>query len=316
MKIIHIISSLGNGGAEKLTIELANEMAKEHDVTICSFRDIEDWMIFPKNIKIKVKLITLGKKSGFTPILYLKLLKVLMKENPDIVNIQSSSSIKYLLPLMMLNKNPKYIYTIHNNLKCHKATFDRFEKFNVNCMEFVCISKTIFKEFTSRYGKLKFYHIDNGISVMKKTDKIEEARKEIDCHRIDKKTMIILAVGRIAEQKNYGLLLKVMKCFSKNQLIAIIIGEDRAEGKQLESGLKDIKPDNVYFLGEKSNVVDYISLSDAMIFSSSHEGMPITAIEAMSGGLPIICTPAGGLVDMIKSGINGFIADDFTEEAS
>ena len=77
----------------------------------------------------------------------------------------------------------------------------------------------------------------------------------------------------------------------------------------------ELKPDNVHFLRRKNNVADYLSLSDALIFSSIHEGMPITAIEAMSVGLPIICTPAGGLVDMIKPGINGFIADDFSEKA-
>ena len=46
--------------------------------------------------------------------------------------------------------------------------------------------------------------------------------------------------------------------------------------------------------------------------SSTHEGMPISVIEAMSIGLPIICTPAGGLVDMVIPPKNGFIASNFT----
>ena len=143
MKIIHIISSLGNGGAEKLTVELANEMSKQHEVVICSFRDIEDWMIFPMNIHPKVKLITLGKRKGFSSLLYFKLINVLLREEPDVVNMQSSSSLKYLLPLMIIFRKIKFIYTIHNNLKCHKSSFDRFERFKINCMKYVCISQSI-----------------------------------------------------------------------------------------------------------------------------------------------------------------------------
>ena len=48
MKIMQVISQLGNGGAEKLVVELCNEMSKDHEVILVSFRDIEDWMIFSK----------------------------------------------------------------------------------------------------------------------------------------------------------------------------------------------------------------------------------------------------------------------------
>ena len=49
MKIIHFISSLGNGGAEKLSVELSNSMSKDNEVLLVSFKKLESWMYFPKN---------------------------------------------------------------------------------------------------------------------------------------------------------------------------------------------------------------------------------------------------------------------------
>ena len=63
--------------------------------------------------------------------------------------------------------------------------------------------------------------------------------------------------------------------------------------------LKKITPKIVTYISDVESVADYLCNSDAFFLSSTHEGMPISVIEAMSIGLPIICTPAGGLVDMV-----------------
>jgi len=67
-------------------------------------------------------------------------------------------------------------------------------------------------------------------------------------------------------------------------------------------------------LGNKENVADFLYCSDCLISSSLQEGMPLTILEAFSMGIPVVATPAGGVVDMVIDGENGFLAKGFEKE--
>ena len=70
----------------------------------------------------------------------------------------------------------------------------------------------------------------------------------------------------------------------------------------------------VKILGTKQNVGDYLACADYFVLSSSWEGLPISLLEAMSIGCIPISTPAGGVVDVIKNGENGYISPSFNSE--
>ena len=67
----------------------------------------------------------------------------------------------------------------------------------------------------------------------------------------------------------------------------------------------------IKFLGEKNNVNDYLLCSDAFCLSSIYEGLPISLLEALSCGITPICTPVGGVPDVIKDGENGYLSKGF-----
>ena len=68
--------------------------------------------------------------------------------------------------------------------------------------------------------------------------------------------------------------------------------------------------DRVLFMGIVENVRDYMVASDAMCLSSKIEGMPMTIIEAFSVGCIPICTPVGGIRNMISDKKNGLLSKD------
>ena len=69
------------------------------------------------------------------------------------------------------------------------------------------------------------------------------------------------------------------------------------------------------FLGSRSDVVELMSQADAMCLSSIWEGLPVTLLEALSVGCIPICSPVGGIVDVVKDGCNGLLSEDSSEEA-
>ena len=96
-------------------------------------------------------------------------------------------------------------------------------------------------------------------------------------------------------------------------MICLIIGDYVADNKALYDALMLDKPGNVHFIGRVTNVGDYLLQADAFVLSSLFEGAPISLLEALSAGAVPVCTPVGGLKDIITKDI-GFLSEDITAE--
>lgn len=317
MKIIHLISSLGNGGAEKFVIELANEQSKTHDVTIVSFQNINDEMIFPKLIPQYFKLIQLGKKKGLQLNLYWKLYKLFRRIQTDIVHFHLDSTIKYIIPFLFIFDKVKYVYTIHSKLT--QLNVNSFRLLNTffhskKNIKYVCISSKIKTEFINHFKNLCFYNIPNGVNKIQKTNLYEKVKQEIRKYKKNEATKLAISVGNVDDIKNRILLVKAFSKFKQENIVAIVLGKTVKEDSKIMQEIRKNNSGNVYFLGLKENVGDFLNEADFFVMTSLFEGMPISALEALSVGLPMVSTPAGGMVDLVEDGINGFVSDDFTLE--
>lgn len=65
---------------------------------------------------------------------------------------------------------------------------------------------------------------------------------------------------------------------------------------------------HVTLTGERSDIADLLATADAFLMSSISEGIPLTIIEAMAAGLPVVSTAVGGIPEMIQHGQSGFLA--------
>lgn len=70
----------------------------------------------------------------------------------------------------------------------------------------------------------------------------------------------------------------------------------------------------IHLLGSRTNVADYMSFANFFVLSSDKEGLPLTLLEAMSMGVIPVCTPAGGIKDVIRNGENGFMNNEVSDE--
>jgi glycosyltransferase involved in cell wall biosynthesis len=180
----------------------------------------------------------------------------------------------------------------------------------------VCISKSIFKEYKSAFSKLRFIHIDNGIEKFSLTDEFEVTKKEIDSLKKENKTKVFAAIGNYSSFKNFTMLTEVFRELESAgcNVILLLIGGGKSCNFKEYAKVTAIKAANTFQLGLKDNVADYLSCSDALLMSSTKEGMPLVILEAFSIGLPILSTPAGGVVDMVEPGVNGVIAKGFEKK--
>ena len=128
----------------------------------------------------------------------------------------------------------------------------------------------------------------NGIDLNKfKFDK--DVRNKIRTeNRISNDTLVFVNVGRCEAQKNQNFILDIAKNIHRDSLF-IIIGEG-----SLYEHLKQRKErellNNVWLLGNRSDVTEWLCAADVFLFPSTYEGLGIVAIEAQSSGLPVLAT--------------------------
>ena len=119
----------------------------------------------------------------------------------------------------------------------------------------------------------------------------------------------LLHVGRFNEQKNHKGLLdalaQIVKVHPDCCLQLIGDGELEEETKRYTQhlGLQE----NVIFLGNQTNVYPFLQKADVFLLPSRFEGMPMTIIEAMGTGLPIVASAVGGVPDMLEDGVSGLL---------
>lgn len=320
MKILQLIYTLDTGGSEKFAVELSNKLAETNEVILCSFQSIDEGMWLPKKISKKVRLIDLKIKRKYSIANLFRIFRLLNKEKPDVVHIHSSLIMLYFLWIIPFYKNIIFIHTVHTTLtRGYRKTFKVINLFSflLGRLINVCISENILQIYRTHFPRLRFEHIDNGIEPMKKTEQFSKVKKEILGYKKTRNTKVFTAIGNYSKYKNFPLLARVFRKLEKKGLdvILLIIGKDKTTGQQNFKKVQLEKGENTYLLGLKPNIADYLINSDALIMSSTKEGMPIVILEALSLGIPVISTPAGGVVDIIQDGINGFIASDFSESA-
>jgi glycosyltransferase involved in cell wall biosynthesis len=66
---------------------------------------------------------------------------------------------------------------------------------------------------------------------------------------------------------------------------------------------------DTYFVGYQEGVAPYFAAFDAFVLPSVNEGTPVTAIEALAAGRPVVATRVGGVPDVVREGVDGFLVD-------
>jgi glycosyltransferase involved in cell wall biosynthesis len=323
-KIVEIVPALGWGGAQVFCIQLCNELANYpgYEVTLVSLYNHNQNHLPLSLLNEKVKFISLGKRKGTDLRLFTKVTKLLYQLQPNVVHTHLHAGHYNLYAAIKLkNKSVKKVHTFHNLAKMESPRWlmRRVNNyfFKKNIVTPVTISKEAYKTAVEEYGDSIKWLIHNGSVPVRASDKFEEVKAAINRLKKDEHTKVLLNIARISKQKNQKLLLDCMRTLQNEaeNVIVLILGDCSADDKSLYDSLLQNKPSNVHFIGKVINVGDYVLNADAFVLSSLFEGLPIAFLETMSAGVIPVCTPVGGLVDIISSDI-GFLSKDVSYESS
>jgi glycosyltransferase involved in cell wall biosynthesis len=119
----------------------------------------------------------------------------------------------------------------------------------------------------------------------------------------------VVAVGRLKAPKDFLTIVRALALLRPGSGEALIVGEgpDRplleAEIRRLEIG------DRVRLLGERRDVPELLADADLFVLSSASEGMPVSVLEAMAAGLPVVGSRVGGVPELVVDGETGLLVE-------
>lgn len=309
MKILEIIPQLSSGGAERFVVDLCNELSKSNNVVLVVLHRIDKYGFYKNEIKSSVRVISLNKKMGADISILFRLYKLIKKENPDIVHTHLNAIVYSLLAWFKLKKI-NFVDTIHNDAarEAGKGPNKWIRKFAFKSCRVYPI--TISKE--SQNSFLRFYNcksslILNGRPAYDFSKDISSVEEELSAFRCGTNTKLIINVARVMEPKNQINLAKAIERINQEgtSIELIIVGRYESDNP-ICAQLHNFR--HTHLLGQRSNPRDYMRVADAFCLSSLYEGMPITLIECFSVGALPLCTPVGGIKNMISDGENGLLA--------
>ena len=321
MRILQLIPSLASGGAERLVVDLCNELTAQGDeVFLCIIQNPSeyDYGFFLKELSDQVRFRSLNQRKGFSFKNIITLNKIIKEIKPDIVHVHLSMLL-YTYVLSFLNLKIHFYNTIHNPAEktCSNLLF--------KTLNYICYSTGLIKVITiseeCKISYQKFYKlkndtlIENGRKTNIPTSNYKQVTDEINSLKQFNDDVLFVHVARFHKQKNQELLIQVFNRLANENVhyLLLILGDWSfcEEAKELAKTANE----RIHFLGTKKNISDYLFLSDAFCLTSNYEGMPISLLEAFSCGCTPICTPVGGIKNMIQDGITGYLSENVTESA-
>jgi glycosyltransferase involved in cell wall biosynthesis len=326
MKIVRIIARLNVGGPARHVVWLTKALQTQEFQSVLLTGTVpegeEDMSYFAvENNVAPIYIPEMSRELSAKDVVSLwKVFRQIWHEKPDIIHTHTAKAgtigrVAGFFYRWLAWKNVKMIHTYHGHVfhsyygKRKTGIFLFIEKTLAKLTDkIIAISSQQKFEINEKFGVGKpsqFQVIQLGIDLV--PFEAVDSKHNILREEIGAKSDEILVgfIGRLTEIKNIPLLLKTAKIYKErrqtdsSKLKFVIIGDgNMRENLEREAAELDIK-DVVTFLGNRNDSDIFYSGLDIVALTSLNEGTPLSLIEAMANGKPVISTAVGGVVDLI-----------------
>ena len=290
MKILYVITGLGLGGAEKVVVQLAEQMyLNGHDVKIAYLKG--DISVKPDFPNIELIYLGLDKFSNlFTASNNYK--KLIINFQPDIIHSHMVHANIFSRINNISNRVPKLICTAHSSNEGGRIRMLAYKFTNF----LSDINTNVSERATNSFIKNGAFNKNNLLTVYNGIDVKKFRKNEKNIIRKNEVTTFI-SIGRLNKHKDYPNLLKaisIIKNQIKSNIKFYIIGDGELRNF-IENLIHDLEINEfVHLLGKRDDIPNLLNQADFLILSSKNEGLPTVLIEAMACETFVIATDCGG----------------------
>ena len=298
MKILHVITSLQTGGAEKLMVDLLPRLrAAGHDISLCLFDGVDT----PFKCEIQKSGITLIEfsrgRSVYHPLNLIRLRKLL--QDYDIVHTHNYAP-QIFAAIASIGRHVRLVTTEHggsNRRRKYKfyAHIDRWMYHRYN--QVICIADKTRQNLSAFVGDSvrNLTVINNGVDVQKYANAIPSDSLE----KIAPGSRKIIMVAGLRWEKDQDTVIRALKHLPTDfHLFLVGDGSRCGELESLAASLDLAK--RVHFMGVRTDVANLLHAADYIVMSSHFEGLSLSSVEGMSVGKPFLASDVDGLREVVS----------------
>jgi glycosyltransferase involved in cell wall biosynthesis len=279
IRVLEVLATLKRAGAETVAMALAEGLDRTRfETAVVSLYDA-----FPTGFEPDVRTWYLGKHRGFDWRMYGRLRNVVREFRPDLIHTHSYV-MRYTLGLQASAK----VHTVHNvatrevdrlGTLIHRVAYRRGTVP-------VAVAEEVARSFKDSYG-FEPRTIPNGVDTARFYR--PEVRAEWRArHGFAPEDVLLVSVARLEPQKNPQALIEA---FRRADVPAkLLLAGDGSLRDQLSGA---------HLLGVRTDLPELLSSCDVFALASDWEGHPLSVIEAMAAGLPVVATAVGGVPEIV-----------------
>jgi len=295
-KVLIYISNLEVGGAQNMVYELVRKITN-YDIEILCHSERPNNHIAEKLEKLcKITFLNFKGKTTFSIIF--NTLKAISKIRPDVIHCHLGTVANGIIWCILHRK--KCVVTVHTK---PKEAFNRINELmlkvglSTKMTTVVAVSKENLEECKKYYRSNNIELINNGIDFYK-------------YKKVQHPIFTFIHVARQDKNKNASFIIDCFKKVLDSGIEAkLLLVGDGVEHINLLTKVQTLNLSNyVKFTGNVPNTEYYYSISDCFLLASHREALPLTCLEALATGIPIISTNVGGIKDIVTN--NGYLIQD------
>jgi glycosyltransferase involved in cell wall biosynthesis len=307
------LHGLNVGGAEVLAAQLARRLGSTYRfLFVC----LDELGTLGEGLRRDGRTVyILGRRPGIDWRCTVRLARLLHQERVDLVHAHQYTPFFYAMTARVFFRRPPVLFTEHGR---HHPDYPRPKRMLVNRLllrrrdRVIAVGQAVRQALVHNEG-IPGHRADviyNGIdlSAFEKTSLDKSAvRRQIG---LDEADFVIVQVARLDYLKDHATALRafaqVVRHRPRARLVLIGDGPERDRIIQLTHELN--LTEQVRFLGLRTDVAMLLPAADLFLLTSISEGIPLTVLEAMAAGLPVVSTRVGGVAEIVEDGITGLLA--------
>ena len=325
---LFLLPQLDRGGSENLVFNLGKMMDHGRfcpSLAVFGFPQCEEFIEdFEKN---RIKVFKIPKTASIDFGLMRKLSRIVADRKVQVINAHHFVSMVYAFYGTKRNKQAGLIYTEHSRWEIERIPLKwriagSYLLHQVDGI--IAVSAEVAEAIERKFlvNKAKITIIRNGVDLDRFSRQYnrEELRREFGLKPND---LVIGMVANFRKIKNHIFLLRAFKpLINENAGVKLMfVGKGMKDDPESSEGeirgfVRDHSmSENVMFMGSRADIPELLAVMDVFCLISLNEGLPISLIEAMAAGLPVIGSDVDGIRGIVKQGVNGILVGP-SDEAS